>query len=80
MADIYFNLIEYDTRDNIEHYCVQVLGVMMLARIDGKSPVEYLTEESDKQIARKISTKMIKGEIRDIASASKSILEAEKNI
>ena len=32
---------------------------MILARIDGKSPVEYLTQKKDKNILRKIALELI---------------------
>jgi hypothetical protein len=33
-------------------FAARTIGALMLARIDGKSPVEYLTDERDRALAR----------------------------
>ena len=39
--------------------CATLLPALTLARIDGKSPVEYIVDESDKQRVRKIAHALI---------------------
>ena len=39
------------------------LGVFLLARIDGKSPAEYITEEKDKEFVRKIGRTILENNL-----------------
>jgi aminoglycoside phosphotransferase (APT) family kinase protein len=36
------------------HFAARLTGALMLARVDGKSPVEYLTEPRDRDLARRL--------------------------
>ena len=46
-----------------EHTCHQ-LGLLLLARVDGKSPVEYLIDEGDRNVVRRTATRIIQGRPR----------------
>jgi len=46
-------------RSSFERRVVRHLGCLMLARIDGKSPVEYLSEESTRNQVRQIAVELI---------------------
>ena len=43
----------------MEQRCATLLPALTLARIDGKSPVEYIVAESDKQRVRDIARTLI---------------------
>lgn len=43
----------------------KITGALILARVDGKSPVEYLSD-SEKEIARKCGIKLIRGSMKTI--------------
>ena len=45
--------------DETELSAARELGVLMLARIDGKSPVEYITDEATKGLVRDTATRLI---------------------
>lgn len=62
MMDRYFDNTKYADRREMERMTVQTLGFLFLARVDGKSPVEYLKREEDKQIVRKAAMRIIKEE------------------
>lgn len=50
--------------EEFESVYIRTLALLMLARIDGKSPVEYLTEEKGKQeLVRRLSLTMIKDQM-----------------
>ena len=49
--------------DALESGTVRQLGVLLLARIDGKSPAEYLTGEAQKQHARDLARRILSSEI-----------------
>jgi aminoglycoside phosphotransferase (APT) family kinase protein len=45
----YLNLIDFERRDRLESRAVELLPALLLARIDGKSPVEYLVGQAERQ-------------------------------
>ena len=51
--------VTWESRDAIEARIASLLPALFLARIDGKSPVEYITEERDKQRVRDVASPMI---------------------
>ena len=59
MKDIYFGGISFTDARLLEKQVCDVLGFLFLARVDGKSPVEYLTEEADKELVRRTAFTMI---------------------
>jgi hypothetical protein len=36
----------------VGRFAAQTIGALLLARVDGKSPVEYLTDEGDRALVR----------------------------
>ena len=51
-ADAYLGGVSWEPRAAIEARAASLLPSLTLARIDGKSPVEYLTDERDRQRVR----------------------------
>ncbi len=51
-SDNYLSGVTWEPRDTIEARAAALLPGLLLARVDGKSPVEYLTEERDKDKVR----------------------------
>jgi thiamine kinase-like enzyme len=49
----------YRPADELERRGVQHLGVLLLARIDGTSPVEYLPEESKREAVRRLGRQVL---------------------
>lgn len=68
-------------RQKFEEIYVQTLAILMLARVDGKSPVEYLEDEEDKQeLVRSLSISIIKQKMsayHEVAALLKESLEKE---
>lgn len=48
----YFSRIRFARRRELEMLAVQQLAWILLARVDGKSPAEYITDENKKQFIR----------------------------
>jgi len=48
----YLREVNWEARDELESRCSTLLPMLFLARVDGKSPVEYLTEEQQKDLVR----------------------------
>lgn len=55
----------YDERVSwdVERETVAELGVLMLARVDGKSPVEYVTEEATKDALRTVAKRALAADV-----------------
>ncbi len=52
LADAYFENVTWEEPADIERRTAALLPALLLARVDGKSPVEYLTTEKDKAFVR----------------------------
>jgi hypothetical protein len=55
MLGSYFSDIRCMDRARLEADTVRLLAFLFLARVDGKSPAEYITEESDKALIRRVA-------------------------
>lgn len=55
----YFAAAPLATRDCVEARATQLLPALLLARIDGKSPVEYLQDEAPKAFIRIFASRLI---------------------
>ena len=58
-AESYLREVNWEPRDAIEERAARLLPVLYLARVDGKSPVEYLTDEQIKSAIRRDATNFI---------------------
>lgn len=59
----YFDNVNYMDKNKLENCFIRTLCLMLIARVDGKSPVEYITNENDKEIIRKIGFEIINQEL-----------------
>lgn len=55
LVDSYLEHVSWENVDTFVARCARLLPALMLARIDGKSPVEYLTSERQKEFIRGFS-------------------------
>jgi aminoglycoside phosphotransferase (APT) family kinase protein len=58
-AEVYLDGVTWESRAAIEARIAHLLPALSLARIDGKSPVEYLTEPKNKDIVRVVARELI---------------------
>lgn len=59
MLHIYFERLTFLEKTKMESDTVRTLAFLFLARVDGKSPAEYITLETDKDIIRRTAMKAI---------------------
>ena len=52
MASSYLDQVDWEKCDTLEERAATLLPALFLARIDGKSPVEYITKENDRDKVR----------------------------
>ena len=70
--DAYVENVPWD----IEGETIEELGVLMLARVDGKSPVEYVDRAETKETLRRIAKRTLIEPVRDL-EAFETLVEAE---
>ncbi|MFI4931459.1 MAG: phosphotransferase [Burkholderiales bacterium] len=53
LADGYFLQVDWEPREALERRAAALLPALLLARVDGKSPVEYITTQAQRQFVRR---------------------------
>jgi len=61
------------TEGAIEKECLLYWGAIALARVDGKSPLEYLSDDGEKESLRTWGRRLLKGEFSSIENAADRI-------
>jgi aminoglycoside phosphotransferase (APT) family kinase protein len=59
LAETYLSAVVWEPREDIEARAAHLLPGLALARIDGKSPVEYVTSEVDKGRVRRFARQLL---------------------
>jgi aminoglycoside phosphotransferase (APT) family kinase protein len=59
LAVAYLNEVRWEPRAALESRTARLLPGLLLARVDGKSPVEYVTREADKDKARRAARRLL---------------------
>jgi aminoglycoside phosphotransferase (APT) family kinase protein len=74
LGSAYLDGVDWESATEIEARAAALLPALFLARVDGKSPVEYLVRESERAAVRQCATPLIASpphRVRDIADAWK---------
>jgi aminoglycoside phosphotransferase (APT) family kinase protein len=58
-TEAYFDGIGFESRAALERRAAALLPALMLARVDGKSPVEYLSDEAQRERVREFASPQI---------------------
>jgi aminoglycoside phosphotransferase (APT) family kinase protein len=72
LARTYLAAIVWESAEALEARAASLLPALFLARIDGKSPVEYLTRDDERNAVRRCATPLVAtppGRLRDVAEA-----------
>ena len=59
LSDAYLSGVDWEKAAALEGRAARLLPGLLLARVDGKSPVEYITEEADKDRVRRVARAML---------------------
>jgi hypothetical protein len=79
MLGIYYGKMNFKGTNLISEDFVSLLGMLMLARVDGKSPVEYLVDDDEKKhLVRKIAAILMESGITDYKEAIDVIIKIEE--
>ena len=69
LTDAYFRETTFETRGTLESRAAELLPALLLARVDGKSPVEYLFGKSPQQnLARRFACKQLESPATNLAA------------
>jgi aminoglycoside phosphotransferase (APT) family kinase protein len=60
LADTYLARVDWEDKSGMEARTAKLLAALLLARVDGKSPVEYLTSDRDKDFVRQTAKGFLK--------------------
>lgn len=59
LATAYLDAVDWESREAIEARAARLLPGLLLARVDGKSPAEYVTTDADKDRVRRVARPLI---------------------
>jgi 5-methylthioribose kinase len=66
-AAAYLAEVTWESADDLERRVAHLLPGLFLARVDGKSPVEYLTHEADKARVRRVARRFLAEPVERLA-------------
>ena len=78
LADAYLGGVDWEPRAALERRAAALLPGLLLARVDGKSPVEYVTEESQRDLVRDVARPLLfdaPAHPRDVAAAWREAID-----
>ena len=67
-ADTYLSGVDWEPRAGIEARAAALLPGLMLARVDGKSPAEYLTTGQQKETVRRAAIRLLEQPVERLAT------------
>jgi aminoglycoside phosphotransferase (APT) family kinase protein len=59
LAGAYLTGVDWEPKAAVEARAARLLPGLLLGRVDGKSPVEYLTEQADKDRVRRVARRLL---------------------
>ena len=71
MTATYAAGVTWEAPNALEARAAHLLPALLLARVDGKSPVEYVTKASDRDQVRKVARRLLfepRDQLSDVAS------------
>ena len=72
LAGGYLERVDWESASELERRAAALLPALFLARVDGKSPVEYLTRDSERDAVRRCAAPLVArppGKLSDVAEA-----------
>ncbi len=67
LADSYLTNVTWEARADIEERTAHLLPGLFLGRVDGKSPVEYITTDSERDRVRRVARALLLHPVDDLA-------------
>lgn len=79
LVDGYFEHVNWEPEAQLESRAASLLPALLLARVDGKSPVEYVTQDAQRALIRTVATPLLRApspRLHDIEQAWRDALAA----
>ncbi len=67
LAAAYLGGVDWEPRAAVEERAAHLLPGLLLARVDGKSPVEYITSDIDRQRVRRVAAALLRTPVAALA-------------
>jgi tRNA A-37 threonylcarbamoyl transferase component Bud32 len=67
LAEAYVRCVDWEPRPAVEARAASLLPALLLARVDGKSPVEYLTEDRHRLFVRTVASALLRAPAPTVA-------------
>jgi aminoglycoside phosphotransferase (APT) family kinase protein len=67
LADAYLGGADWEPRAALERRAAALLPGLLLARVDGKSPVEYITEDAARDVVRRAAIPLLRAPVAALA-------------
>lgn len=67
LADAYLERCDWEPRAALDARAASLLPALLLARVDGKSPVEYLTDDASKALVRTVAAAVLRSPVPTVA-------------
>jgi len=77
LAGAYLDAVDWEPRAAIEGRAAALLPALLLARVDGKSPVEYIDDDADRERVRRVAGALLRrpaARLGDVADAWRNAL------
>jgi hypothetical protein len=68
LAEAYLQAVDWEPSIALEQRAAALLPGLFLARIDGKSPVEYITEEGQREQVRRVARELLQQPVASLRS------------
>ncbi|TCU30436.1 phosphotransferase family enzyme [Rhizobium azibense] len=68
----YMDQVDWEDRDALETRAASLLPALFLARVDGKSPVEYITDDCQREAVRKAAIPLIASPPQKLAAVAQA--------
>ncbi len=79
MAGIYFSGVDCMAPALLEAQTTELLAFMLLARMDGKSPAEYIVRDEDKDLVRRVAFAILRDDTQTLRGATDILMDTSKN-
>jgi aminoglycoside phosphotransferase (APT) family kinase protein len=70
LAATHLDGVDWEPRDAFEQRAATLLPALLLARVDGKSPVEYVTHERDRETVRRVARRFLQAPVERVAAVA----------
>ena len=70
LAAAHLGGVGWEPRDAFERRAATLLPALLLARVDGKSPVEYVTSERDRETVRSVARRYLQTPVERLADVA----------